>query len=245
MEKQWVFLEKSESKLHMLRANQTYSYDFQIALPVNLPNSLAMSTGKVEYIFHANGKRSTFSLDLDRERLIEIYQSLPPSHPHCIYPLQQTADFEQALNYLVQIPKKAFHHGSTIPITVKMRPLQGSGARWHVKDMHIKIKEYFWFISPGRGVRPEKRTLVETKQGSGNWPIQAGPVERILTIQVPGHGIMSTVDTEIIKCTHKLKILFSIEVNGSTRKLASDCKEMFYCHEDGCQIVTSGLDELC
>ncbi|KAF9967880.1 atp3 gamma subunit of the F1 sector of mitochondrial F1F0 ATP synthase [Mortierella alpina] len=222
LEKTWVFLEKSDSKLHMLRANQTYSYDFQLALPVNLPNSLHMSTGKIEYMFSANGKRSTFQLDLDRDRLIEIYQSLPPSHPHCIYPLQLTADFEQALNYLVQIPRKAYHHGSAIPITVRMHPLPGLGARWRVKEMNMKIKEYFWFISPGKGMKHEKRSLVEAKLGKDSWPVETGALEKSLSITLPAVNVMSTVDTEIIKCTHKLKILFSLEVNGSSKKLAAD-----------------------
>ncbi|KAG0305986.1 hypothetical protein BGZ98_003171, partial [Dissophora globulifera] len=123
LEKTWVFLEKSDTKLHLLRANQAYSYSFELALPVNLPNSLAMGTGRIEYMFSANGKRSTFQLDLDAECLIEIYQSLPPAHPYCIQPLQVNADFEKALNYLVQIPRKAFYHGSAIPITVRMSPM--------------------------------------------------------------------------------------------------------------------------
>ncbi|KAF9102129.1 hypothetical protein BGX27_011170 [Mortierella sp. AM989] len=206
----------------MLRANQTYSYDFSLALPVNLPNSLHRSTGKIEYLFSANGKRSTFSLDLITDRLVEIYQSLPPAHPHCIYPIQHAANFEGALNYLVQIPRKAFHHGSAIPIVVRMNSLPGIGARWHVKSMHVRIKEYFWFISPGKGVKEDKRTLVETVQGSGSWPVQATPVERTISISLPASNIMSTVDTEIIKCSHKLKIMFSIEVNGSSKKLATD-----------------------
>ncbi|KAG0031126.1 hypothetical protein BGZ81_001729 [Podila clonocystis] len=219
MEKTWVFLERADNKVHMLRANQTYTYDFQLALPVNLPNSLSMGTGKIEYKFSANGKRSTFSLDLERERIIEIYQSLPPQHSHCLYPIQQTADWEQAMNYLIQIPKRAFHHGSALPITVRMHPLAGSVARWHVKDMSMKVKEYFWFISPGKGMRHEKRTILESKQGSGSWPIQTGPVERTLSLTIPATNIMTTVDTDVIKCTHKLKLMFHIDVNGSTRKL--------------------------
>ncbi|KAF9182588.1 hypothetical protein BGZ50_004812 [Haplosporangium sp. Z 11] len=222
IEKQWVFLEKSDSKLHLLRANQTYTYDFQLVLPVNLPNSLHTSTGKIEYMFTANGKRSTFQMDLDRERLVEIYQSLPPQHPHCLYPQQQTADFERAFNYMVQIPRKAFHHGAAIAITVRMQPLVGSGVQWRVKEMNIKIKEYIWFVSPGKGMKHEKQSLVEAKQGSGTWPVQTGVVERTLSINVPTTNVLSTVDTELIKCTHKLKITFSLEVNGSSKKLAAD-----------------------
>ncbi|KAF9981060.1 hypothetical protein BGZ65_004359, partial [Modicella reniformis] len=219
LEKQWVFLEKTSSKGHLLRGNETYTYDFQLALPVNLPNSLAMRTGRVEYMFSANGKRSTFQMDLDVNQLIEIYQSLPPMHPHYIYPIQQTADFELALNYLVQIPRKAFHHGSTVPVTIRMNPIVGSVARWHVKNMHIKIKEYVWFISPGKAMKHEKRTVVESSHGSGTWPTQGAPVERNISINMPPYNVMSTMDTEIIKCTHKLKLLFTIDVNGSSRKL--------------------------
>ncbi|KAI1321046.1 hypothetical protein EDD11_008627 [Mortierella claussenii] len=223
LEKTWVFLEKSDSKLHMLRGNQTYTYDFQLALPVNLPNSVtAMSSGKIEYLFWANGKRSTFQMDWDTRQLIEIYQSLPPSHPHCIYPIQQAANFENALSYLVQLPRKAFHHGSPVPITVRLNPLPGMGARWHVKDMRIKIKEYIWFISPGKGMKYEKRTLVETTQGKGTWPAQAGPVERVISVNVPASNLLTTVDTECIKCTHKLKILFTMDINGSSKKLPAD-----------------------
>ncbi|KAF8941065.1 hypothetical protein BGZ58_002879 [Dissophora ornata] len=222
LEKTWVFLEKSETRLHLLRANQNYIYDFQLALPVNLPNSLAMGTGKIEYLFSANGKRASFVSDLAVDRVIEIYQSLPPSHEYCIYPIQQTADFEQALNYLVQIPRKAFHHGAVIPITVRMNPIAGTGARWLVMNMHIKIKEYLWFISPGKGVRHEKRSLIEAVQGSGSWPVQVGPVERVISVNVPAFNVMSTVDTEIVKCTHKLKIIFTLDVNGLSKKLSTD-----------------------
>ncbi|KAG0053801.1 hypothetical protein BGZ89_002815, partial [Linnemannia elongata] len=222
LEKQWVFLEGSQGKLHMLRANQTYTYDFQLALPVNLPNSLAMSSGKIEYMFSANGKRSTFQLDLNKERLVEIYQSLPPSHPHCVYPIQQTADFEHALNYLVQLPHKAFHHGSTIPVTIRLNPLPGSGARWHVTEVSMKVKEYFWFIVPGKAMRHEKRSLVDTKLGSGSWPLQTGPLERTMSIKIPAFNIMSTIDTELVKCTHKLKMVIHININGNNKKLPAD-----------------------
>ncbi|KAF9897962.1 hypothetical protein BX616_004692 [Lobosporangium transversale] len=221
-EKTWVFLEKTDSKGHVLKGNQNYVYDFQLALPVNLPNSLTMSTGKIEYRFSANGKRSTFQLDLYADQIIEIYQSLPPTHPHCIYPNQHTANFENALDYVVQIPSKAFHHGSTVPVTVRMNPLPGMGARWYVKEMNMKVKEYFWFISPGKGVKEEKRTLVENKQGKGTWPTQAASLERVVSITLPAHNIMTTIDTDIIKCTHKLKILFTIDVNGSSKKLVAD-----------------------
>ncbi|KAG0261842.1 hypothetical protein BG011_000605 [Mortierella polycephala] len=222
VEKTWVFLEKSDSKLHLLRANQPYTYNFQLVLPINLPNSLNTSTGKIEYMFSANGKRSTFQLDLDRERLVEIYQSLPPQHPHCLYPQQQTADFERAFNYVVQIPRKAFHHGAAIPITVRMQPLMGSGVQWRVKEMNMKIKEYVWFISPGKGMKHEKQSLVEAKQGSGTWPVQTGLVERTLSINMPTTNVLSTIDTELIKCTHKLKIVFNLEINGSSKKLVAD-----------------------
>ncbi|KAG0312736.1 hypothetical protein BGZ97_010897 [Linnemannia gamsii] len=222
LEKQWVFLEGSQGKLHMLRANQTYTYDFQLALPVNLPNSLAMSSGKIEYMFTANGKRSTFQLDLNRERLVEIYQSLPPSHSHCVYPIQQTAEFENALSYLVQLPHKAFHHGSTIPVTIRLNPLPSSGARWHVTEVSMKVKEYFWFIVPGKAMRHEKRSLVDTKLGSGNWPLQAGPLERTMSIKIPAVNIMSTIDTELVKCTHKLKMVIHININGHSKKLPAD-----------------------
>ncbi|KAG0364427.1 hypothetical protein BGZ54_007534 [Gamsiella multidivaricata] len=223
LEKNWVFLAKSDAKLHLLHANQTYTYDFQLALPVNLPNSLSMSTGKTEYLFTANCKRSAFQTDLYADQLVEIYQSLPSAHPHCIYPLHQTADFENALNYLVQIPRKAFHHGAVIPITVRINPLPGTGARWRVLSMDMKIKEYFWFISPGKGMKHEKRTLVESSQGSGSWPVQTSPVERTLSISVPAYNVMSTVDTEVIKCTHRLKVLLTIDINGSSKKIAVDC----------------------
>jgi hypothetical protein len=232
LEKQWVFLEGSQGKLHMLRANQTYTYDFQLALPVNLPNSLAMSSGKIEYMFTANGKRSTFQLDLNRERLVEIYQSLPPSHSHCVYPIQQTAEFENALSYLVQLPHKAFHHGSTIPVTIRLNPLPSSGARWHVTEVSMKVKEYFWFIVPGKAMRHEKRSLVDTKLGSGNWPLQAGPLERTMSIKIPAVNIMSTIDTELVKCTHKLKMVIHININGHSKKLPADCefnKATLYC----------------
>ncbi|KAG0282598.1 hypothetical protein BGZ96_000312 [Linnemannia gamsii] len=222
LEKQWVFLEGSQGKLHMLRANQTYTYDFQLALPVNLPNSLTMSSGKIEYMFSVNGKRSTFQLDLNKERLIEIYQSLPPSHPHCVFPIQQTADFEHALNYLVQLPHKAFYHGSTIPVTIRLNPLPGSGARWHVTEVSLKVKEYFWFIVPGKHVRHEKRSLVDTTLGKGSWPLQAGPLERTMSIKIPALNIMSTIDTELIKCTHKLKMVIHININGHNKKLPAD-----------------------
>ncbi|KAF9578277.1 hypothetical protein BGW38_006017, partial [Lunasporangiospora selenospora] len=205
----------------MLRANQTYTYDFQLALPVNLPNSLNMSTGKVEYSFVAGGKRTGMHLDLHRERVVEIYQSLPPAHPHCIYPLQISANFENALNYVIQIPRKAFQHGSPIPVTIKMTPLPGVTTRWNVKEMNMKVKEYFCFISPGKGMKHEKRTLVDAKQGSGSWPVQAGPVERTLSVSIPANA-MTTVDTELVKCHHKLKLMFSIVVNGSTRKLPAE-----------------------
>ncbi|KAF8952084.1 hypothetical protein BGZ46_003665, partial [Entomortierella lignicola] len=180
-----------------------------------------MPTGKIEYMFTASGKRS-FPSDIEVHRVVEIYQSLPPTHPHCIYPQQLSADFEGALNYFVQIPRKAFHHGAAIPITVRMNPLPGSHARWHVKSMHVEINEYFWFISPGKGVKDESRTLMETYQGAGSWPIHSAPVERTIPVNLPTVNIMSTTDTEVVKCSHKLKITFSIDVNGHYKKLTTD-----------------------
>ncbi|KAG0222560.1 hypothetical protein B0O80DRAFT_531488 [Mortierella sp. GBAus27b] len=220
MEKEWVFLEKiPNSKGHVLRANETHTFDFQLPLPTNLPNALAMKTGKVEYRFTANGKRSTFQLDLSDIQTVDIYQALPPTHPHCLYPLQQSADFEQTVNYLVQIPRKAYHHGTAIPVLIRMNPVLGTVGRWRVKSLQIKIKEYFWFISPERKTRHEKRTLVESTVKSETWPAQGSPVDKTVSLTLPEHSVMTTVDTEIVKCTHKLKLLFTMDVNGSSKKL--------------------------
>ncbi|KAF9973829.1 hypothetical protein BGZ73_002886 [Actinomortierella ambigua] len=219
LEKEWIFLAKGD-KLHLLKGNQTYTYDFDLALPVNLPNSLNMSTGKIEYKFTANGKRQTFQLDLDTVRTIDIYQSLPPNHPHCLNPIQSTATFENALQYHLQLPHKAFHHGSTIPARVHLSPLAGVATQWHIKHLEVKLKEYFWFIVPEKGYRPEKRTLVSSKQDQ--WPQETGIIDRMVNINVPAFNIMSTTATELIKCSHKLKFKFSVDINGKTKKLSID-----------------------
>ncbi|KAF9162911.1 hypothetical protein DFQ26_003119 [Actinomortierella ambigua] len=219
LEKEWTFLAKGD-RLHLLKGNQTYTYDFDVALPVNLPNSLHMETGKIEYKFTANGKRQTFQLDMDTIRTVDIYQSLPPNHPHCLHPIQSAATFENALQYHVQIPHKAFQHGSTIPARVYLAPLAGTAARWHIKHVEVKLKEYFWFIVPEKGIRPEKRTLVSSKQDQ--WPKETGTVDRMLNINIPSFNIMSTTDTELIKCSHKLKFKFSVDVDGKTKKLSID-----------------------
>ncbi|KAG0232235.1 hypothetical protein BGW42_008289 [Actinomortierella wolfii] len=216
MEKEWIFLAKSD-KLHLLKGNQTYTYDFDLPLPVNLPNSLNMATGKIEYKFTANGKRQTFQLDLDTIRTVDIFQSLPPNHPHCHQPIQSTATFENTLQYHITIPHKAFHHGSIIPARVYLASLAGIVARWHIKHVEVKLKEYFWFIVPEKAIRPEKRTLVSSKQDQ--WPKETTTVDRMININVPSFNIMSTTDTELIKCSHKLKFKFSVDINGKVKKL--------------------------
>lgn len=206
IEKEWIFLQQ-QKKPHVL-APGTHFYDFEITLPGDLPPSVLIDYGLVEYKFKALLERPTFSVNYTDRKMLSIKRALLPSAPVLSELIYLSDTWNDMLHYEVYSPYKAFGQGEDLPLHFKLLSLD-EGLR--IQSITCLLKEYITVHahsedgvlsskSDGRVQARSNKTITQTDSS----------LELTLTVPIPPayrDGVHSFIDSELIRIDHKVKIL--------------------------------------
>ncbi|KAJ9061439.1 hypothetical protein DSO57_1020789 [Entomophthora muscae] len=206
IEKRWTFLQPQKKPHHLPPG--THLYDFEVTLPGDLPASVVVDYGLVEYKFKAILERPTFSLNYTDRQLLTIRRALLPSAPALNELIYLSDTWDEQLNYEVYSPNKAFGMGEDMPLNFKLLSLD-EGLR--VQSVTCLLKEYVTVSAhsedgsiltkcDGRVQSRASRTITQ----------HAPSLELTLNVPIPPltrEGAHCFMESDLIRIDHKVKIL--------------------------------------
>jgi hypothetical protein len=220
----WTFLPK-ETKLHLMKAGD-YTYDFELALPGNLPESTYVPNFyTVQYHLKATIERSTFMPNLNVRKVFYISRQLLPLTPEFLEPVAISNQWSNKLDYEITLPSKIYTHGDQIPITIRITPLTNS---LRVRHLSCTLKEYMICRAAGPtgggilNTRPRAhgRVLFSTRDDKFGRANNATSTQaenfiewtKVQTIPLPTsvQDLQCDIQNEAIRIRHKIKFVLSL-----------------------------------
>ena len=102
----------------------TYTYPISLAIPSDLPPSLACDFGRVSYDLNATVHRAgAFSPKLSSSVDVQIVSCLAPEATNDLDNIIVQRSWEDKLSYVVHVEGTAFPIGGVIPVNISLMPL--------------------------------------------------------------------------------------------------------------------------
>ncbi|KAI9488574.1 hypothetical protein BDB00DRAFT_884795 [Zychaea mexicana] len=197
-----------------------YSYEFELPLPGNLPESTHITSFYlVQYRLKATVQRTRLLPNNTASQLIHLSRQMLPLTPEFLEPVIVANQWTNKLDYEISIPSKTFCHGDDIPISIRVTPLVSD---LRIRHLSCTFKEYLicratsgWF---GGHSRAQGRIIRFTRDdyfGSSNSSTDDSFIvwSKVITVPVPrtNHQIQCDVQNDTVRVRHKLKFVVSIE----------------------------------
>jgi hypothetical protein len=206
-----------------------YSYEFELVLPGNLPESMSVANFYcVEYRLKALVERSTFLPNLSARRAIHVSRQWLPLTSEFLEPVSIANQWTNKLDYEITLPTKIYTHGDQIPISIRITPLTES---LRVRHLTCTLKEYM-ICRAGNGYfngRPRAHGRVlytsrDDKFGVTNANQGGHFIEWTKTQVIPlSHSpqdLQCDVQNESVRIRHKIKFVLSlINADGHVSEL--------------------------
>ncbi|KAI8646473.1 hypothetical protein BD408DRAFT_336833 [Parasitella parasitica] len=228
----WTFVPK-EAKLHLMNAGD-YTYDFELALPGDLPESTYVPNFyTVQYHLKATIERSTFMPNINLRKIFYISRQLLPLTPDFLEPVAVANQWSNKLDYEITLPSKIYTHGDQIPITIRITPLTNS---LRVRHLSCTLKEYMICRAAGSAAgilntrpRAHGRVLFSSRDDkfgrTNNSTSQADNFiewTKVQTIPLPTsvQDLQCDIQNEAVRIRHKIKFVLSlINADGHVSEL--------------------------
>jgi hypothetical protein len=138
-----------------------YIYNFELAIPQSLPETITANFGSVKYSLEALIERpGTFKPNLCGTREVLIVRAASDNNLEASEPIAISRDWEDQLHYDIVIGGKCFPIGTTIPIAFKFTPL--AKMRCHRIRVYVTENiEYFCKNKKVHRIEPTKKFLLK------------------------------------------------------------------------------------
>ncbi|CAO3623768.1 unnamed protein product [Cunninghamella echinulata] len=203
-------------KIHHLDKGQ-HVYDFELALPGDLPATFHHDIGSIVYEFKAQVDRPTFSSNYIITKGLFISRS-PSTNQQFLLPQSITNEWANKLLYTIGVPSQTFNSGMTIPVTFDFNPLC---QHLQIKSVNMVFREDIRF-RVGNHSSTERRILTSTTDHrftQNALPSTTGNDNGWLKtehIQLPSFevndptGLHVDLSEEHIEVSHKLKVTVAL-----------------------------------
>lgn len=146
-----------------------YMYNFELAIPQSVPETIHASYGSVHYFLEATAERSgTFRSNLVGRREIPIIRAAGPSNLESSEPISISKDWEDQLHYEIAVGGKSFSIGSSIPVSMRLVPLSKSIKCHRVRVYVTETVEYYCRNKKVHRVEPTRKFLIYERQAERN-----------------------------------------------------------------------------
>lgn len=212
MEHSWQFIPMATStqkKTYTLAAGE-HSFNFELMLPGDLPQSLDTEGGQVLYRLKAMVERPAFVHNIIKKRYIKVVRSMLPSEFELVQSMEIHNTWVDKMMYDIVMPSKMYALGEAITMTFHISPI---APELKVRSICASLKEYCSYTikdnskMDARIIHFEK-LLDPFCHSTSRW-------SRDVTLVVPATSplIFCDTDNEMIKIRHKMKFVISL-ING-------------------------------
>ncbi|ANB15675.1 Aly2p [Sugiyamaella lignohabitans] len=138
-----------------------YIYNFELALPQSLPETIRANFGSVIYDLEAIIERpGTFKSNISGTKEVTVVRAMSDNNLEATEPIAISRDWEDQLHYDIVIAGKCFPMGTEIPIAFKFTPL----AKMKLHRIRVYITEnaeYYCKNKKVHRIEPTKKFLIK------------------------------------------------------------------------------------
>ncbi|KAK9701640.1 hypothetical protein K7432_011638 [Basidiobolus ranarum] len=208
-EHQWDFFQDLKSST--VFEAKTYTYDFELAMPADLPVSMDADYAKIEYSIKGMVETPLFSSNLRADKIVHIEQATSPLDS-MVYNTLAQGNWNDIIDFEVSIPSHQYTPGSDIPISFKHVSKNDNCKIIDVRAGLCEITTY-QNIGSQRNTEAEKvkkwlRTLNTSVNGS------ADSSSIYLKVPASTKNIHYDADTPYVGVIHRLTTRIEFEMNG-------------------------------
>ncbi|CAO3591626.1 unnamed protein product [Absidia cylindrospora] len=211
MEHSWQFIPmastSSQKKTYCLAAGE-HSFNFELMLPGDLPQSLDAEGGQVLYRFKAMVERPAFVHNIVKKRYIKVVRSILPSVE---FELSQSMEIHNTwvdkMTYDIVMPSKIYALGETITMTFNISPI---APELKVRSICASLKEYCSYTTRANSKMDTR--IIHYEKLQDPFPHYAALWSRDVTLDVPANSplIFCNTENDMIKIRHKMKFVISL-----------------------------------
>lgn len=212
MEHSWQFIPmattSTQKKTYSLSAGE-HSFNFELMLPGDLPQSLDAEGGQVLYRLKAMVERPAFVHNIVKKRYVKLVRSMLPSEFELVQSMEIHNTWVDKMMYDIVMPSKMYALGEAITVTFHISPI---APELKVRSICASLKEYCSYTIKDN-CKMETRIIHFEKlldpfpphDGNNRW-------SRDVTIDVPATSplIFCDTDNDMIKIRHKMKFVISL-----------------------------------
>ncbi|ORZ10724.1 or S-antigen, N-terminal domain-domain-containing protein [Absidia repens] len=209
MEHSWQFIPMATStqkKTYSLAAGE-HSFNFELMLPGDLPQSLDTEGGQVLYRLKAMVERPAFVHNIIKKRYVKVVRSMLPSEFELVQSMEIHNTWVDKMMYDIVMPSKMYALGETITMTFHISPI---APELKVRSICASLKEYCSYTIKDNSKMDAR--IIHFEKLLDPFCHSAGQWSRDVTLDVPATSplIFCDTDNEMIKIRHKMKFVISL-----------------------------------
>ncbi|ORX93321.1 hypothetical protein K493DRAFT_302740 [Basidiobolus meristosporus CBS 931.73] len=208
----WVFLEASQDSYTM--APRSYSYDFELHLRGNLPESVVVNYGKIYYRLVAVVERPAFRFDIKKIKDVDIKRAPLFSTDSLLPPTMASGIWSENLAYHISIPDITYTIGESFPVVFNFCLLDPT---FKIREVSLILREFILYNIEGSEPVSREYDISGTRRRCPGESELAW--DGIIKLRIPRHTY-SDCESKYITVLHKFFVEIELEeANGDIRVL--------------------------
>ncbi|KAK9729208.1 hypothetical protein K7432_000489 [Basidiobolus ranarum] len=199
-------------------AQKTYTYDFELPLPSDLPESCVADYAKIQYSLKASVETPLFSSNIRTDKAVFIHQNnsqvLSVAYNTHIQNL-----WKDMVNYEVIIPSHEYIPGDSFPVTFKHQALD---TKCKIVSVWAGLNEKTTYNN-GDGNSADEGCLVKKWLQTAGGEVADGDDMSYLSLTVPKSckNVHYDSNTPYVQVVHSLSTRIDVEINGEIQQIRS------------------------
>lgn len=204
-----------------------HSFDFELQLPVNLPQSLETEGGQISYRLRAVVERTGFQHKIVKKEDIQIIRCMLPSELELERTLEIHNTWAELMRYDIQLPSKVYSCGSSVPVNFQIAPLTSN---FKVRYVSGTLKEFCTYTTDECS-KEDVRIIQQLKIDNpfANMVVWSKDLELDIPSLRSRH-ILCDADSDLIRIRHKLEFIIALHtLNGQFSELRCSVPVIIVC----------------
>ncbi|ORX98490.1 hypothetical protein K493DRAFT_406582 [Basidiobolus meristosporus CBS 931.73] len=208
-EHQWDFFRDCKSST--IFEAKPYTYDFELPMPSDLPESLEADYAKIEYSLKGMVETPLFSSNLRADKVVHIQQASSPFDSLSYNTLAQ-GTWNDMINYEVSIPTHEFVPGGNIDISFKH---VNKSEKCKIVTVRAGLSETTRYNSTDNR-RAKEDGMVKRWLKSCECSVVESSIDSSIKLAIPAStkNVHYDASTEYVEITHRLTTRIEVEMDG-------------------------------
>ncbi|KAK9763800.1 hypothetical protein K7432_009209 [Basidiobolus ranarum] len=199
-------------------AHQNYTYDFELPLPSDLPETCIADYAKIQYSLKASVETPMFSSNIRTDKPVFIHRNNGPVLS-VAYNTHIQNSWKDMVNYEVIIPSHEYILGDSFSVTFKHQPLD---TRCKIVSVWAGLNEKTTYYNADGSSVDESCCVKKWLQTAGSETSEGHDVSHLsLTVPKSSKNVHFDSATPYVQVAHSLSTKIDVEIDGKIQQIRS------------------------